>query len=143
MKHNLSLFLLMLVTFFYANAQEINYFILIEKKDKPVIKIKEDKTFFSIKVLMKNKRSFSETEYSNEVVISKQPQQPLFYEFQSYKEWGILKKIDHLELNSIEKLRANKDFLNQIFNDYNSNVHFIIKYKNNYKIWKTKPIYLE
>lgn len=133
----------MLVTFFYANAQEINYFILIEKKDKPVIKIKEDKTFFSIKVLMKNKRSFSETEYSNEVVISKQPQQPLFYEFQSYKEWEILKKIDHLELNSIEKLRADKDFLNQIFNDYNSNVHFIIKYKKSYKIWKTKPIYLE
>jgi len=133
------------------NSQIKNIYVIIDDKYEDFFKFKKEKSsnFSSIKILkyIKRHEGFNKKEYSKKdddiIIVSKQPIEVNYYEFQSYKKPKISKSINDLKTYNIEEVSRNIKPIQKIWTNSDYSIVFIEKQGCNYKLWKMKSIHLE
>ncbi len=150
-----TMILLILLFPFILRAQNKNLYVIVDYQYQQLFKFdkktnkKNEVYFSSIKILEYNKKNkgFSKDKINPNVndilVVSKQPTETNYYEFQSYKKPKKIKNIDNLKVFTIEDVSKNIELIQQIWTDPNYSIVFIEKVNCDYKLWEMKPIYLE
>ncbi len=145
------LILLFLSINYNLNAQIKSIYVIIDDKYENLFKFKKEKKsyFSSIKILKYDKRHKGFNKKGNSqkdddsIIVSKQPIEANYYEFQSYKKPKIAKIINHLKTYSIEEVSRNIKSIQKIWTNSDYSIVFIEKQDCNYKLWKMKSIHLE
>jgi hypothetical protein len=145
------LILLFILINYIANAQSKNIYVIIDNKYQKLFKFKKENNsyFSSIRILKYDKKNegFNKKENSHKdddiIVISKQPIETNYYEFQSYKKPKDTKNINNLTTYNIEEISRNIKPIQKIWRNSDYSIVFIEKKECNYILWQMKPIYLE
>lgn len=129
------LILLFILINYIANAQSKNIYVIIDNKYQKLFKFKKENNsyFSSIRILKYDKKNegFNKKENSHKdddiIVISKQPIETNYYEFQSYKKPKDTKNINNLTTYNIEEISRNIKPIQKIWRNSDYSIVFIEK----------------